>query len=267
MPFRKICGTAWDVVGARSSGLLSGCSAPFRHIVAHGFVSSVLPSHLTVSGRPHDVLCVLRQEAGLHLQRMHLPASGVPARSGRSFPASGSEIAVRTGWQLTSFSAGPSMASAALSDASLPTVSSVCFVASAPAIFLLLRARHHLSGSRSGRQVPVLIGSDGRVIHYDPSTLRSRSRPVCRPPFLIERALILCSGCPPSLSERLRRDPFTTQNSTRHRVVRSGTASSGVTMSNPLAIFEDLRDTYLRYLDSPFDLRYRRSCRRTARSP
>jgi DEAD/DEAH box helicase domain-containing protein len=27
-------------------------------------------------------------------------------------------------------------------------------------------------------------------------------------------------------------------------------------MNNPLAIFEDLRDTYLRYLDSPFDLRY-----------
>jgi DEAD/DEAH box helicase domain-containing protein len=27
-------------------------------------------------------------------------------------------------------------------------------------------------------------------------------------------------------------------------------------MTNPLAIFEDLRDTYLRYLDSPFDLRY-----------
>ena len=24
-------------------------------------------------------------------------------------------------------------------------------------------------------------------------------------------------------------------------------------MSNPLAIFEDLRDTYFRYLDSPFD--------------
>src|SRR5207247_1358738 len=27
-------------------------------------------------------------------------------------------------------------------------------------------------------------------------------------------------------------------------------------MSNPLVIFEELRDTYLRYLDSPFDLRY-----------
>ena len=27
-------------------------------------------------------------------------------------------------------------------------------------------------------------------------------------------------------------------------------------MSNPLGIFEDLRDTYFRYLDSPFDLRY-----------
>ncbi len=27
-------------------------------------------------------------------------------------------------------------------------------------------------------------------------------------------------------------------------------------MSNPLVIFEDLRDTYFRYLDSPFDLRY-----------
>src|SRR5262245_61325891 len=27
-------------------------------------------------------------------------------------------------------------------------------------------------------------------------------------------------------------------------------------MSNPIAIFEDLRETYLRYLDSPFDLRY-----------
>ena len=33
-------------------------------------------------------------------------------------------------------------------------------------------------------------------------------------------------------------------------------ASLGDLMSNPLAIFEDLRDTYLRYLDSPFDLRY-----------
>ena len=27
-------------------------------------------------------------------------------------------------------------------------------------------------------------------------------------------------------------------------------------MSNPLHIFKSLRDTYLRYLDSPFDLRY-----------
>src|SRR5258708_1314655 len=27
-------------------------------------------------------------------------------------------------------------------------------------------------------------------------------------------------------------------------------------MSNPFTLFEDLRDTYLRYLDSPFDLRY-----------
>ena len=27
-------------------------------------------------------------------------------------------------------------------------------------------------------------------------------------------------------------------------------------MNNPLAIFDDLRDMYLRYLDSPFDLRY-----------
>ena len=27
-------------------------------------------------------------------------------------------------------------------------------------------------------------------------------------------------------------------------------------MSNPIAIFENLRDTYFRYLDSPFDLRY-----------
>jgi hypothetical protein len=27
-------------------------------------------------------------------------------------------------------------------------------------------------------------------------------------------------------------------------------------MTNPLTIFESLRDTYLRYLDSPFDLRY-----------
>ena len=27
-------------------------------------------------------------------------------------------------------------------------------------------------------------------------------------------------------------------------------------MSNPLALFDDLREMYLRYLDSPFDLRY-----------
>ena len=27
-------------------------------------------------------------------------------------------------------------------------------------------------------------------------------------------------------------------------------------MNNPLALFQNLRDLYLRYLDSPFDLRY-----------
>ncbi len=27
-------------------------------------------------------------------------------------------------------------------------------------------------------------------------------------------------------------------------------------MSNPIALFDNLRDMYLRYLDSPFDLRY-----------
>ena len=27
-------------------------------------------------------------------------------------------------------------------------------------------------------------------------------------------------------------------------------------MSNPIALFDDLRDMYLRYLESPFDLRY-----------
>src|SRR5271154_6421975 len=27
-------------------------------------------------------------------------------------------------------------------------------------------------------------------------------------------------------------------------------------MSNPIALFDDLREMYLRYLDSPFDLRY-----------
>src|ERR1039458_4627211 len=27
-------------------------------------------------------------------------------------------------------------------------------------------------------------------------------------------------------------------------------------MNNPLAVFQNLRDLYLRYLDSPFDLRY-----------
>ncbi len=27
-------------------------------------------------------------------------------------------------------------------------------------------------------------------------------------------------------------------------------------MSNPLTLFDDLREMYLRYLDSPFDLRY-----------
>src|SRR5688572_27793123 len=27
-------------------------------------------------------------------------------------------------------------------------------------------------------------------------------------------------------------------------------------MSNPITVFEDLRETYFRYLDSPFDLRY-----------
>lgn len=38
--------------------------------------------------------------------------------------------------------------------------------------------------------------------------------------------------------------------------VRCRTASPTARMNNPLALFRNLRDLYLRYLDSPFDLRY-----------
>jgi hypothetical protein len=37
-----------------------------------------------------------------------------------------------------------------------------------------------------------------RVLEYNRQTETVAVRPSCRPPFLIERALILCSGVPPS---------------------------------------------------------------------
>src|ERR1700683_3864678 len=53
-----------------------------------------------------------------------------------------------------------------------------------------------------------------------------------------------------------RRQPSLHRNSAEHRGNHGCASLSGPTMSNPIAIFEELRDTYFKYLDSPFDLRY-----------
>ena len=95
-----------------------------------------------------------------------------------------------------------------------------------------------------------------QVLRYDVVKANALDAASCRPPFLIERALILCSGSPPTYEAVHEADLSIRRHSEGYRRDCGGASSPGAPMSNPLAIFEDLRDTYFRYLDSPFDLRY-----------
>jgi hypothetical protein len=59
-------------------------------------------------------------------------------------------------------------------------------------------------GAQTGKYI-VLKRRRRRVFEYDRSSHTVAVRPSCRPPFLIERALILCSGLPPDYDPRIGR--------------------------------------------------------------
>lgn len=63
-------------------------------------------------------------------------------------------------------------------------------------VFYCTRERARELGAQTGKYI-VLKRRRRKVFEYDPHTQTVAARPSCRPPFVIERALILCSGLPP----------------------------------------------------------------------
>jgi hypothetical protein len=68
-------------------------------------------------------------------------------------------------------------------------------------VFYCARGRTTELGAQTGKYL-VLHRRRRKVFDYDRGARTVSVRPSCRPPFLIERALILCSGLPPTFADR-----------------------------------------------------------------
>lgn len=75
-------------------------------------------------------------------------------------------------------------------------------------VFYCAREGARELGAQTGKYI-LLKRVHRRVFEYDPGTRTVAVRPSCRPPFVIERALILCSGLPPQYDRTTGRLAYT----------------------------------------------------------
>lgn len=195
-----LCNCLGTLVGARSTALLHRVTVPFPGISLRTNSSPACPSHMSFLGNSRDALASFAKETGLYFQG-DAPASllaCLPAVDDCFLRAS-RDMPFGAGWKVDEFSAEDlRWHPATLSDA-----------ASARGGFfrLSLRYQRYFFYCVRGSNFPVpnqvgkylvLKRRRRRVLRYDPALLRLSVPAACRPPFLIERALILCSGSLPN---------------------------------------------------------------------
>lgn len=190
------------VVGARSLSLIvrlrsaaAGHGAEFRVLALASY-----PDQLLITAETRDTLAATAEAAGFFFQ------DDAPAALLTSLPPvddsrvrKQTDLPFGSDWRIDRFSPDDLVwRSATLGDAR---------TASAGLFRFSLRHQRHVLFCRSGAalRVPGQVGKylvlrrhRRQVLRYDTRD-RTLSMPAsCRPPFLIERALILCSGSPPS---------------------------------------------------------------------
>ena len=129
------------------------------------------------------------------------------------------------------------------------------YISFQPALFFL---RWHGATYKVPRSVAVYVllrRTRPPVVRYDAVARAEPAGRLPAAPFAGTR-----TGALLRLSTFLRtrdKSPDVLRGSTGHRATRHRPPSPKAHMNNPLALFRNLRNLYLRYLDSPFDLRYR----------
>ncbi len=195
------------LAGARSLALVERLQTAARGVASlRTLFFSSYPDQFLLSADAEEELSDVAKRAGLLLQR------DAPAAVLTSLPAvddprvrSLTQLPFGSEWRIDRFSPEDlAWHSATLGDAS--TASGGLFR------FFLGHQRHVLfCGSGCAFRIPGQVGKylvlkkhRRRVLRYD-SQNRSLSVPAsCRPPFLVERALILCSGSPPTYEGGVR---------------------------------------------------------------
>ncbi len=188
------------VVGARSRALLERFHAAGGAASVETLMFPEYPDQILISANDPNTIATAAAQAGLLLQ------SNAPAALLASLPAvddscvrSPAQLPFGTGWRIDSFSSEDlAWHSATLADAESSPVGLYRFS--------LRHQRHVLLCTKGAAfRIPGQVGKylvlrkrRRRVVRYDRNS-HSLSVPAsCRPPFLVERALILCSGAPPS---------------------------------------------------------------------
>lgn len=199
---RHACGWLGVVAGARSVSLtdrLSSAAATHRAELRVVELASY-PDQILIVANTRDTLIALAKEAGLLLQDdapVALLASLPPVDD--ASVSCRAELPFGSDWKIDRFSADDLVwRSATLDDAR-----------TAPAGLFRFALRHQryvfFCSRGTAARIPAQVGKylvlrrrRRQVLRYDAQD-RTLSMPAsCRPPFLVERALILCSGSPPS---------------------------------------------------------------------
>lgn len=191
------------VAGARSLSLIerlrlaaAGKAGELRMLRVESY-----PDQLLITADTRDKLVAIAEQTGLFLQD-HAPAALLASLPPVDDPSVRyrTELPFGADWRIDRFSADElTWRPATIDDAR---------AASAGLFrFSLRHQRHMLFCSKGGAaaRIPGQVGKyvvlrrrRRQVLQYDPRN-RTLSMPAtCRPPFLVERALILCSGSPPS---------------------------------------------------------------------
>lgn len=188
------------LAGARSPALLQRLGNAATPNKFETLPSAACPDQFRIVASDPDTLADIAQRAGLFLQPdapaailMSLPPVDDPAVRRRVELPFGSE------WRIEQWSASSLRWRAATRDEALSSSGGLFR-------FSLRHQRQVLLCSRGmAYQVPGQVGKyivlkrrRRRILHYAVVNRRLSVPASCRPPFLLERALVLCSGLPPA---------------------------------------------------------------------
>jgi hypothetical protein len=187
------------LAGARSGKLLQRIDAAAVHCKLQTLVSPACPDQIRLLATDPDPLRDVAMRAGVLIQE-HAPEAllcSIPCVDDPTILRS-HELPFGKEWRVERFS--PS--ALAWESATLPNASAASFGLfrfsrrwERP-VFLCSRGSVFRLPSQVGKFI-VLKGRRQRILHYEPASKTLSVPAICRPPFLIERALVLCSGMLP----------------------------------------------------------------------